>query len=312
SHDIPEQDLLADALAVKAGRKVLINRPQRGEKRNVVEQVARNAKEALLRKLAESATQAKLMAGLQEVFDLPTLPRRVEVYDNSHIMGTNAVGGMVVAGPEGFAKNSYRKFNIKNEDLTPGDDYGMMREVFTRRFSRLVKEHGDQPPTANDAPEAESEADVLPPWPDLVLIDGGAGQLSAVQEVMKDLGLTGKVNLVGVAKGPDRDAGRERFFQPGKPSFSLPLRDPTLYFIQRLRDEAHRFAIGTHRARRKKETLKNPLDEIAGVGPSRKRAILHHFGSAKAVSRAAVEDLMAVDGVSERLAQTIFDHFQNG
>ena len=249
-----------------------------------------NAREALGRKLAESATQSKLLKGVQEVFGLDHEPRRIEVYDNSHIMGTSAVGGMIVAGPDGFAKSHYRKFNIKNEDLTPGDDYGMMREVFARRFSRLLKENGDQ------RPDTEAESDTIGPWPDLVLIDGGAGQLSAVEEVMEELGLTGKVPLVGVAKGPDRDAGRERFFMPGRQSFSLPLRDPTLYFIQRLRDEAHRFAIGTHRARRKKDMVKNPLDEIPGIGPGRKRALLHHFGSAKQASRAAVEDLKAVDG----------------
>ncbi|MEP1205944.1 MAG: excinuclease ABC subunit UvrC [Rhizobiaceae bacterium] len=310
SEDIAEADLLAEALSTKTGRKVQVSKPQRGEKRDLVKQVHRNAREALGRKLAESATQGKLLDGLQEVFGLKTTPRRIEVYDNSHIMGTNAVGAMIVAGPDGFAKNQYRKFNIKNEDLVPGDDYGMMREVFTRRFSRLLKEHTDENGERPDADEADS--DTLPPWPDLVLIDGGAGQLSAVKEVMDELGLTDKVNLVGVAKGPDRDAGRERFFSPGKQSFSLPLRDPTLYFIQRLRDEAHRFAIGTHRARRKKDTLKNPLDEIAGIGPARKRAILHHFGSAKAVGRAAVEDLLVVEGVSEAMAQRIYDHFQKG
>jgi len=309
SEDIAEADLLAQALTVKAGKKVQVYRPQRGEKRDLVKQVQFNAREALSRKLAESATQNKLLGGVQEVFELETPPKRIEVYDNSHIMGTNAVGAMIVAGPEGFAKNQYRKFNIKNEDLVPGDDYGMMREVFTRRFSRLIKEHGDREGGSElDA----SDADSLPPWPDLVLIDGGAGQLSAVREVMEELGLTDKVNLVGVAKGPDRDAGRERFFRPGKQSFSLPLRDPTLYFIQRLRDEAHRFAIGTHRAKRKKDTLKNPLDEIAGIGPARKRAILHHFGSAKAVGRAAIEDLVVVEGVSAAMAQRIYDHFQKG
>ncbi|NKB51278.1 MAG: excinuclease ABC subunit UvrC [Rhizobiaceae bacterium] len=310
SQDIAEAELLSRALSAKAGKKVQAYRPQRGEKRDLVKQVHFNAKEALARKLAESATQTKLLNGLQQVFDLELPPTRIEVYDNSHIMGTNAVGAMIVAGPEGFAKNQYRKFNIKNEDLVPGDDYGMMKEVFSRRFSRLIKEHGER--EDNSDGENGAAADGLPPWPDLVLIDGGAGQLSAVKEVMEELGLTGKVNLVGVAKGPDRDAGRERFFRPGKQPFSLPLRDPTLYFIQRLRDEAHRFAIGTHRAKRKKDALKNPLDEISGIGPARKRAILHHFGSAKAVSRAAVEDLMIVDGVSEAMAKRIHDHFQKG
>ena len=306
SHDISEADLLSKALSDKAGHKVEVYKPQRGEKRELVAQVFRNAKEALGRKLAESATQNKLLAGLQQEFDLDEPPKRIEVYDNSHISGTNAVGAMIVAGPDGFAKNQYRKFNIKNKDLVPGDDYGMMKEVFTRRFARLVKEHGER--------EQQNEDDdgSLPPWPDLVLIDGGAGQLSAVQEVMTELGLTGKIPLVGVAKGPDRDAGRERFFAPGKPPFSLPLRDPTLYFIQRLRDEAHRFAIGTHRARRKKDLVKNPLDEIPGIGPARKRAILHHFGSAKVASTAAVEDLMLVDGVSEAMAQKIYEFFQKG
>ena len=322
SQDIAEADLLAEALSVKANRKVQVYKPQRGEKRDLVKQVHFNAREALGRKLAETATQTKLLTGLQEVFELDDTPQRIEVYDNSHIMGTNAVGAMVVAGPEGFAKNQYRKFNIKNQELVPGDDYGMMKEVFTRRFARLLKEHGDLEPSNQDNDETVHEedshadesrqTDTLPPWPDLVLIDGGAGQLSAVREVMRELGLDGKVALVGVAKGPDRDAGRERFFMPGKQPFSLPLRDPALYFIQRLRDEAHRFAIGTHRARRKKDTLKNPLDEIAGIGPARKRAILHHFGSAKATGRAAVEDLMKVDGVSEAMARKIHDHFQKG
>ena len=305
SEDIDQSNLLAEAFSSKAGNKVQVYKPQRGEKSDIVKQVLRNAREALGRKLAESATQTKLLKGLQEVFGLEQAPRRIEVYDNSHIMGTNAVGGMIVAGADGFAKNQYRKFNIKDEELTPGDDFGMMREVFTRRFSRLLKEHG-----AQNAANADEDDASIPPWPDLVLIDGGAGQLSAVETVMEELGLTGKVNLVGVAKGPDRDAGRERFFRTGMQPFSLPLRDPTLYFIQRLRDEAHRFAIGTHRAKRKKDTLKNPLDEIEGIGPARKRALLHHFGSAKAVGRAAVEDLVVVEGVSQAMAEKIRDHFQ--
>ena len=305
SHEPPEQELLAAALTDKASRKVQVMVPQRGEKRELVEQVAQNAREALGRRLAETSSQARLMAGLAEAFDLPAPPRRIEVYDNSHIMGTSAVGGMIVAGMEGFEKGQYRKFNIRSKDLTPGDDYGMMREVFSRRFSRLREEHPDR---AAAAKAAEDEGSV-PPWPDLVLIDGGAGQLSAVTEVMKELDLLDEVPLVGVAKGPEREAGRERFFRNGHPSFSLPMRDPVLYFIQRLRDEAHRFAIGTHRARRKKETLKNPLDEIAGIGPARKKAILHHFGSAKAASKANVQDLLAVEGVSEAMAKRIYDHF---
>ena len=259
------------------------------------------------RRWAASSPKARpdeIAAGLREVFDLEAPPRRIEVYDNSHIMGTNAVGGMIVAGPEGFAKNQYRKFNIKSSDITPGDDFGMMKEVFTRRFARLKKEHAD----GND----DADPDIMPPWPDLVLIDGGAGQLSAVREIMKELDLEDRVTLVGVAKGVDRDAGRERFHMAGKKDFTLPLRDPTLYFIQRLRDEAHRYAIGTHRARRKKEMVKNPLDEIPGIGPARKRAILHHFGSAKAASKAAVDDLKQVEGVSDTMARTIHDHFQRG
>ena len=305
SHDLPEQELLAQALSDKAGRKVEIVRPQRGEKRELIEQVSANAREALGRRLAETSSQARLMAGLAEAFELPQPPRRVEVYDNSHIMGTNAVGGMIVAGPEGFAKNQYRKFNIKDSTLTPGDDFGMMKEVFRRRFERLAKEHPDREAAA----AAAAAEDGMSPWPDLVLIDGGAGQLSACTEIMSELGLLDQVPLVGVAKGPDRDAGRERFFQNGKRAFSLPMRDPVLYFIQRLRDEAHRFAIGTHRAKRAKSQLKNPLDEIAGIGPARKKAILHHFGSAKAAGRADVKDLMAVDGVSEAMAKKIHDHF---
>ena len=305
SQDIPEASLVADALSVKAERKVQVYKPQRGEKREIVEHVQRNAKEALGRRLAETASHGKLMAGVQEVFELEHLPKRIEVYDNSHIMGTNAVGGMIVAGPEGFVKNQYRKFNIKSEELVPGDDYGMMREVFSRRFSRLIKENGERD-------RSKEDDDVAGAWPDLVLIDGGAGQLSAVKEVMEELDLIDKIPLVGVAKGPDRDAGRERFFMLGRQSFSLPMRDPVLYFIQRLRDEAHRFAIGTHRARRKKEMVKNPLDEIPGIGPGRKRALLHYFGSAKAASRAAVEDLKKVDGISAAMAQTIHNHFQRG
>ncbi|MBN4066295.1 excinuclease ABC subunit UvrC [Ahrensia sp. AH-315-G08] len=309
SEDIPQAELLASALSQKAGRKVVVARPLRGEKRELMDNVRRNAREALGRRLAETATQSKLLEGLQEVFKLERPPRRIEVYDNSHIMGTNAVGGMIVSGPEGFVKNQYRKFNIKSQDLTPGDDYAMMREVFTRRFSRLLKEYGPRENKAEDADNGEEE-ESLSPWPDLVLIDGGAGQLSVVRQVMEELGLAGKVPLVGVAKGPERDAGRERFFMVGKNAFSLPVRDPVLYFIQRLRDEAHRFAIGTHRARRKKDMVKNPLDEIPGIGPSRKRALLHSFGSAKATARAGVDDLKKVDGISAAMARAIHDHFQ--
>jgi len=291
-----DKDLLCEAFAMKAGRKVEISRPQRGEKRELVEHALINAREALGRKMAESSAQSKLLAGVCEAFGLEAQPERIEVYDNSHIMGTNAVGGMIVAGPEGFQKNQYRKFNIRSTELTPGDDYGMMKEVLRRRFSRLVKE------------EEEGE-DVI--RPDLVLIDGGAGQLAAAQEVMADLGVQ-DVPVVGVAKGPDRDAGLERFFVPGKEPFMLEPKSPVLYYLQRLRDEAHRFAIGSHRTRRAMDMRRNPLDEIDGVGPSRKRALLHAFGSARGVSRASVEDLAKVEGVSEALAQRIHDYFRKG
>ncbi len=306
SHEIEDQDLLQEALSIRANRRVQVSKPQRGEKRELVDHVQTNAREALGRKLAETASHEKLMAGMAEAFDLEAPPKRVEVYDNSHIMGTNAVGAMIVAGPEGFVKNQYRKFNIKSKDIVPGDDYGMMREVMTRRFSRLLKERGKK------SELVDGDDDSFVPWPDLVLIDGGLGQLNAVRGVMKELGLEDDVPLVGIAKGPDRDAGRERFFIPDRKSFSLPIRDPVLYHIQRLRDEAHRFAIGTHRARRKKEMIKNPLDEIAGIGPARKRAILNHFGSAKATSRAGIEDLKAVDGVSAQMAQAIYNFFHDG
>ena len=314
SHEVEERELLEQALAINAGRKVEIAVPQRGGKHEMVEHALLNAREALGRKLAESSTQTRLLEGVALAFGLERPPRRIEVYDNSHIMGTNAVGGMIVAGPEGLAKNQYRKFNIKSTTLTPGDDYAMMREVLTRRFSRLLKESGPNPDAALDASEAlEDDAadDAMPPWPDLVLIDGGAGQLSAARGVMAELGLENLVPMVGIAKGPDRDAGLEKFFMAGRDSFMLPQRDPVLFFVQRLRDEAHRFAIGTHRARRKKEMAKNPLDEVSGIGPSRKRALLHRFGTAKAVSRAALSDLMTVEGISEQMAQAIYDHFHD-
>ncbi|MDB5418205.1 MAG: uvrC, partial [Phenylobacterium sp.] len=269
------------------------SRPQRGEKRQLVDHALTNAREALGRKMAESSAQSKLLAGVCEAFGLEASPERIEVYDNSHIMGTNAVGGMIVAGPGGFQKSQYRKFNIRSTELTPGDDYGMMKEVLRRRFSRLVKEE--------EAGEAIR--------PDLVLIDGGAGQLAAVQEVMADLGVD-DIAVVGVAKGPDRDAGLERFFMPGKPPFMLEPKSPVLYYLQRLRDEAHRFAIGSHRTRRAMDMKKNPLDEIDGVGPGRKRALLHAFGSARGVSRASVDDLAKVEGVSQPLAQRIHDYFR--
>ncbi|MCF6320868.1 MAG: excinuclease ABC subunit UvrC [Rhizobiaceae bacterium] len=312
SHKIEEMDLISEALSTRAGHKVKVASPSRGEKRQLVEHALTNAKEALERKLAETSTQKKLLSGVAEAFGLKAPPRRIEVYDNSHIMGTNAVGAMIVAGREGFAKNQYRKFNIKSKDLVPGDDYGMMREVMERRFSRLLKEHGERPDDNDSSQEDASSTDTMTSWPDLLLIDGGLGQLNSVRQALEELGLDGKIPLVAIAKGPERDAGREKFFIPGKPSFILPPRDPVLYFVQRLRDEAHRFAIGSHRARRKKEMVKNPLDEIAGIGPFRKRTLLHHFGTAKAVSNAALRDLKAVEGISAQMAQLIYDHFHEG
>ncbi len=293
SHPIENPDLMQQALSDKLGRKVEVMVPQRGEKAELVENAARNARESLARKMSESATQAKLLQGLAEAFGLESAPQRIEVYDNSHIMGTNAVGGMIVAGPEGFLKSQYRKFNIKGEELTPGDDFGMMKEVLTRRLTRLLKED----------PDRENGL-----WPDLLLIDGGAGQVSAVQEILDQLGVS-DLPMVGVAKGVDRDHGKEEFHRPGKPPFALRMNDPVLYFVQRLRDEAHRFAIGTHRAKRAKAVSATPLDEIPGVGATRKRALLTHFGSAKAVSRAGLTDLKAVEGISDAMAETIYAHF---
>ncbi|WP_432621447.1 excinuclease ABC subunit UvrC [Albidovulum sp.] len=296
SHPIEDADLMTELLSDRAGRKVEIAVPQRGEKAELVENAARNARESLGRRMSESAAQSKLLEGLAEAFDLDGPPRRIEVYDNSHIMGTNAVGGMIVAGPEGFNKGQYRKFNIKGADLSPGDDFGMMKEVLTRRFQRLLKED----------PDRESEA-----WPDLLLIDGGAGQVSAVMEIMEELGVE-DVPMLGVAKGVDRDAGKEEFHRPGKPPFALPHNAAVLYFVQRLRDEAHRWAIGAHRAKRAKAIGATPLDEVPGIGAARKRALLQHFGSAKAVARAGLEDLKAVEGISETMAQTVYDFFHAG
>ena len=293
SHMVDNEDLVALALAERAGRKVELAVPQRGEKAELVENAVRNARESLARKMAESSTQNKLLAGLAEAFDLEAPPKRIEVYDNSHIQGTNAVGGMIVAGAEGFLKSQYRKFNIKSAAGANSDDFGMMKEVLTRRFERLLKED----------PERKSEA-----WPDLLLIDGGAGQVSAVAEIMAELGVD-DVPFIGVAKGIDRDQGKEEFYRVGEPVFALQRNDPVLYFVQRLRDEAHRWAIGAHRAKRSKAIGATPLDEVPGVGAGRKRALLAHFGSAKAVSRAGVEDLKAVDGISEAMAQTIHDFF---
>jgi excinuclease ABC subunit C len=293
SHPVDNPDLVTEALTARAGRKVEIAVPQRGEKAELVENATRNARESLARRMAESTTQNKLLVGLAEAFDLDTPPQRIEVYDNSHIQGTNAVGGMIVAGADGFLKSQYRKFNIKSEAGANSDDFGMMKEVLTRRFERLLKED----------PERKSDM-----WPDLLLIDGGAGQVSAVAEIMSELGVE-DIPMVGVAKGIDRDAGKEEFHRPGERPFALQRNDPVLYFIQRLRDEAHRWAIGAHRAKRAKAVSLTPLDDIPGIGATRKRALLQHFGSAKAVARAGLSDLQAVDGISEAMAKTIADYF---
>ena len=293
SHTIEDAPLLADALTTVAGRRVVVAVPQRGEKRMLVDHARQNAREALGRKMAESASHATLLAAVAEAFDLEAPPQRIEVYDNSHIQGAHAVGAMIVAGPDGWEKSQYRKFNIRSATLTPGDDFAMMREVLTRRFSRLVREDPDRRAA----------------WPDLVLIDGGAGQVSAAQGVLAELGIE-DVALFGVAKGVDRDAGKEEFHASGRRPFALPHRSPALYFVQRLRDEAHRFAIGSHRTRRSMELKRNPLDDIPGIGPGRKRKLLEHFGSAKAVARAGLSDLKAVDGISASMAETIHAFFR--
>ena len=294
SEEIPERELLGEALSLRAERKVEISVPQRGEKREIVEMALQNAREQLGRRQAENSAQRELLEGVAETFGLETPPKRIEVYDNSHIQGTNALGGMIVAGPDGFEKGEYRKFNIKSTELTPGDDYGMMREVLTRRFARLVKE--------SETDEAKAK------WPDIALIDGGPGQLSVAEAVLEDLGVE-DVLLVGISKGPDRDAGREHFYMKGREPFRLDPKSPVLYYLQRLRDEAHRFAIGSHRKKRAKAMGANPLDEIAGIGASRKRALLQHFGSARAVAAASLADLEAVGGVSSALAKKIYDFF---
>jgi excinuclease ABC subunit C len=378
SDEIEDRELLAQALSIKSDRKVEIFVPRRGTKRDVIEHALANAREALGRKLAEAASQQRLLAALAGSFGLARPPRRIEVYDNSHIQGTNAVGAMIVAGPEGLRKNQYRKFNIKAADITPGDDFGMMREVLTRRFKRLLNEkprihpplegegkigisaaeggpgwgtggaandgdvayaealspppgpltRSDLPPpgggggpslprgplsppegaAAAAGPSSSSDKDAEQPWPDLVLIDGGGGQLSAVRETLAGLGIM-DVPIVGIAKGPDRDAGRETFHMPGREPFRLPPRDPVLYFVQRLRDEAHRFAIGSHRQRRSRDIREAGLQEIAGIGPTRKRALLRHFGTLKAVERASISDLVQVPGISAETARRIYDFF---
>jgi excinuclease ABC subunit C len=332
SHDVPDRALLAEALGIKSGRKVEVVVPRRGEKKDLVDHALANAREALGRKLADTASQQRLLAGLAQAFGLAQPPRRIEVYDNSHIQGANAVGAMIVAGPEGFRKNQYRKFNIRSENLAPGDDYGMMREVLGRRFKRLIAEAPRAPglaePSAAFAPDpaaaavasdaaAEGQGDraehaetAETPWPDLVLIDGGEGQLAAARETLAGLGV-GDVPLVAIAKGPDRDAGRETFHAPGRDSFKLPPRDPVLYFVQRLRDEAHRFAIGSHRARRKRDIREAGLQEIPGIGPTRKRALLRHFGTLRQIERASAADLAQVPGINEETARRIYDFFHD-
>ena len=296
SDGVEDAELMSAALTEKAGHKIEISVPQRGQKKELVAGAIRNARESLARRMSETATQAKLLTGLAEAFDLDAAPSRIEVYDNSHIQGAHAVGAMIVAGADGFLKSQYRKFNIKGEDLTPGDDFGMMKEVLTRRFKRLLKEDPDR------------QGDT---WPDLLLIDGGAGQVSAVHEIMAELGVE-DVPMVGVAKGVDRDHGKEEFHRTSQRPFALKRGDPVLYFIQRLRDEAHRFAIGAHRQKRSKAVGATPLDDVPGIGATRKRALLAHFGSAKAVTRAALEDLKAVDGISAALAEKIYNYFHEG
>jgi excinuclease ABC subunit C len=319
SEDFGDRELLAEALSAKSGYSVDVSAPKRGEKKDLVDHALANAREALARKLADTSSQQKLLKALAEAFALPRVPRRIEVYDNSHIAGSNAVGAMIVAGEEGFRKNQYRKFNIRSQDIVAGDDYGMMREVLTRRFKRLITENPRETGVSGAIGGAVTQAietvtgaatDDVPPWPDLLLIDGGLGQLNAARETLATLGIT-DVPLIGVAKGPDRDAGRETFFMPDKAPFKLPPRDPILYFVERLRDEAHRFAIGSHRARRKRDIRESGLQEIPGIGPTRKRALLMHFGTLKAIESASLADLARVPGISADSAQRIYDYFHD-
>ncbi len=296
SHDMEGRDLVEQALCVRADRRVDVRVPRRGAKRRLVEHAADNAREALARRFAESASQRLLLEGVARTLGLEAAPERIEVYDNSHIRGSEALGAMIVAGAEGLLKNRYRTFNIRRANLAPGDDYGMMAEVLTRRFSRLLK---------------EDEGRGGGWWPDLVLIDGGAGHMKTARQVFADLGVT-DVALAAIAKGPDRNAGRETFHVPGKPPFSLEPNDPVLYFLQRLRDEAHRYAIGSHRAKRSRKLGRSVLDDIPGIGAKRKRALLHHFGSARAVERAGLADLEAVEGISQGVAKSVHDHFRPG
>jgi excinuclease ABC subunit C len=312
SHDVTDRALIAEALSVKSGRRVEVAVPRRGEKKDLVEHALANAREALGRKLAETSSQQRLLAALADTFGLPHPPRRIEVYDNSHIQGSNAVGAMIVAGPEGFRKNQYRKFNIRSSELRPGDDYGMMREVLTRRFKRLIAEAPREPAAAAAGPQESGPSDPaeadMPPWPDLALIDGGLGQLGAARETLEALGIR-DVPILAIAKGPERDAGRETFFMPGRAPFKLKPRDPVLYFVERLRDEAHRFAVGSHRQRRKRDVREAGLQEIAGIGPTRKRALLRHFGTLRAIERASIADLQQVAGISAETARKVYDFF---
>jgi excinuclease ABC subunit C len=295
SHPPEDTAMLETALAQKSGHAVDLVVPKLGEKKRVVDMALANAKESLARRVAERQSQQKLLEGVAQAFGLVGPPERVEVYDNSHISGSHALGAMIVAGPEGFIKKAYRKFNIKDTALSPGDDFGMMREVLKRRFARALEENPDR---------------AGPDWPGLVLVDGGLGQLNAAVEVMADLGLS-DIPLVGIAKGPDRNAGRERFFIKGRPEFQLEPRDPVLYYLQRLRDEAHRFAIGGHRARRVRAISGSPLDGVPGIGPSRKKKLLMHFGSGQGVARAGLEDLKRVPGISADLARKIYEYFHS-
>ena len=337
SHELEERALVAEALTIKSGHRVEVAIPQRGEKKDLIDHALANAREALGRKLAETSSQQRLLAALAQTFGLSRAPQRIEIYDNSHIQGSNAVGAMIVAGLEGFRKKDYRKFNIRSADLAPGDDYGMMREVLARRFRRLIAESPrderplqgqeargpcptpidpeitDQPdapvvPPADATPRAATCEELASPWPDVVLIDGGLGQLNAARETLASLGIT-DLPLIAIAKGPDRDAGRETFFVPLRPPFNLKDRDPVLYFVQRLRDEAHRFAIGSHRQRRKRDLREAGLQEIPGIGPTRKRALLRHFGTLRAIERAAVADLEQVPGINAETARKVYDFF---
>lgn len=303
---LENEELLGKALSTRAERKVTVSHPKRGPKAEILAHAVRNAKEALARKLADSTAQARHLKAVGKIFGLETPPARIEVYDNSHIQGASALGVMIVAGQEGFVKNQYRKYNFETGPAPGGDDFAMMREMLTRRFKSLLRDHGPEKPAVEDG----ESTDGIPAWPDILLIDGGKGQLSAVEEVMAELGVK-DVLVVGISKGPDRHAGLEQFHITGQPPFSLELKDPALYFLQRLRDEAHRFAIGGHRLRRKKKMKANPLDEIPGIGPRRKRALLNYFGAAKAIKRASLKDLQAVEGISAQMAETIFDYFND-